>query len=173
LHGERISKLIGAKLTVFVRRPKEIGADWDWDIGVVRKARKDELSLANFGVRIDPKTTILASGYLSPVRNRQTVVVLRRDAYAQLPQDVKRALNLLWSRLETGRIFEKLLTKRTGLFLFTAADNRPELQAVEEELSRSLEEYGVGYVSCDEFELNLLRRMLDAEQRNAPITPDS
>ena len=71
-------------------------------------------------------------------------------------------------------MLEKLVTKKTGLFLFTARDNRPQLQNVEEELSRNLEEWGAGYASTDAFEIALLKRMLDANRKKPePYDTDS
>jgi hypothetical protein len=165
LLGERITKLVGNGRTVFIGKPPETGADWDWDVGYMRWARKDEKRLASSGVPLGSRTVILPSRHQSPIRNRQSVVVLRRDVYGDLPRNVKTTLSDIWTRLEADRKFEKLVTKKTGIFLFTAADNQPELQNVEEELSRGLEEWGAGYVTTDVFEIDLLKRMLDTKNR--------
>jgi len=170
--GERISKIVGGGRTIFVTKPTETGADWDFDVGVMRWARRAEKRLGKSGVPVEGETVILPSSHQSPVLNRQTVLVLRRDIYRDLPQTVKSALNDLWSELETNRTFEKIVTKKTGLFIFTCEDNGSTRHRVEDELSRMLEEYGAGYVSSDPFEVTLLRRMLETEKRNACLTPD-
>jgi hypothetical protein len=170
--GERIPKIIGGGRTIFVTRPTETGADWDWDVGVMRWARRAEKRLGRSGVLVEGNTVILPSSHQSPVRSRQTVVVLRRDVYRDLPQGIKFDLNELWSKLQVDRTFEKIVTKRTGLFLFLCKDNGPTRHRIEDELSLMLEDWAAGYVSSDEFEINLLRRMLDTEGKNALLTPD-
>ena len=160
LQGEPITKILGGRKTIFLRKPVEQHPDWDFDTGVVRRIEEDERHLT--GVALGSETLILPSNHRPPLSLREVVAVVNCRHFEKLPAHIQHLVNLSWRALRQDRTVRSIMLENgVKLFLLTARDDTPELARLEARVSETLQISGLGCVSSDAYEVLQLRKMLN------------
>ena len=158
--GEKLLKIIGGGKTAYLRKPTEQHPDWDFDVCLIRRTWKEELSLK--GQRLASNAVFFASWHKPPINYREVVAVVNIRKFESLPEHIQHLINIAWMGLKQDRrVRSTALPNGFSLFLLSATDDTPALARMEATVSETFQLTEIGYLSTDRYEINQLKKMLD------------
>ena len=162
-----LSSLSNDELTLALQRPTESNADWNFDIIKVRRTMTEDRYSILSGRQIDDLKVFPATHETSknPTIDRVFVVILNYHEYERMPQHDRYLVSAAWKRAHRGRQYEMIELGAYSMYQMTAISTDASTSADTEELDTILQDYGIGRLSNDPFELRLLGKMLDEKRR--------
>ena len=162
----QLKALSNSELT-FVLEKSDESADWDYDAIKVQRTTGDDRFRMLMGKQVDDLIVYPATHTTlkNSTVNRVFVIVLNYQQYEKLPPHNKFFVNQAWKRAHKGRQYEIIKLGDCVVYQMTAITTLASTSSDEAELDEILQEYGVGRVTSDRFEVDLLRAMLNISRR--------